>query len=212
LRVIDIDKFVAAARSPAVLDKKLNQEQEDSVRHGPGKALMIVAGPGSGKTTVLVLRALRHILVDGYAPENVLITTFTRKAAAELRDRLIDWGTRLIEHFVVLESQGSPTRKWLEDVDINGVQTGTLDSFLQAWLRAIKPVGEPARIMLEQFAAKLIYRRRIFRSIPAPVFMAPPSDFYQYLGQFCFEGAAPRTVAEAADSVGRCGYQRRNPA
>ena len=57
--------------------------------------LQIVAGPGSGKTTVLVLRALRFVFVEGVLPENIVITTFTRKAARELRTRWLDWGTIL---------------------------------------------------------------------------------------------------------------------
>ncbi|MCA1494848.1 AAA family ATPase [Ensifer sp. NBAIM29] len=35
---------------------------------------MIIAGPGNGKTTVLVLRVLRHILVDQLPPQQILIT------------------------------------------------------------------------------------------------------------------------------------------
>ena len=42
---------------------------------------MIVAGPGSGKTTV--------VFVDPVLPEHIILTTFTRKAAKELRSRLI---------------------------------------------------------------------------------------------------------------------------
>src|ERR1700722_10625528 len=61
--------------------------------------LMIVAGPGSGKTTVLVLRALKHVIIDQILPEEIVITTFTKKAAAEIRSRLISWGIPLLDHF-----------------------------------------------------------------------------------------------------------------
>lgn len=197
--MISIDNFMAAAVNPSVLGKQLNDKQQEAVRHPRDPALMIVAGPGSGKTTVLVLRALRHVLVDGFNPDNVLITTFTRKAAGELRERLIDWGTRLIDHFAVQYKSDAATCQWLRHIDINSFQTGTLDSFLQDWLRAIKPVGSPSRILLEQFAAKLIYRRKIFRGSVAAPPMGASNPMYDYLGQFTFDGTPPRTMAEAAD-------------
>jgi DNA helicase-2/ATP-dependent DNA helicase PcrA len=50
--------------------------------------LLVIAGPGSGKTLVLVLRAL-NLLLEGHArPEEILLCTFTDKVAFELRDRL----------------------------------------------------------------------------------------------------------------------------
>ena len=67
----------------------LNQEQDDAVRAEPDPPTYIVAGPGSGKTTVLALRTLKLIFVDGIPPSAILATTFTRKAAAELRSRVL---------------------------------------------------------------------------------------------------------------------------
>ncbi len=43
------------------------------------ESLFIVAGPGSGKTTVIVLKILKYIFVDDIAPDEILATTFTRK-------------------------------------------------------------------------------------------------------------------------------------
>ncbi len=53
-----------------------------------GAPLLVVAGAGSGKTHTLALRATYLAAVDGIAPEHILGLTFTRKAAAELVDKL----------------------------------------------------------------------------------------------------------------------------
>ena len=92
--MIALDNFVSLVRNEIPLP--LNHNQEVCIIHPTKTPLMIVAGPGSGKTTVLVLRALRLVFVDGFRPEEILITTFTRKAAAEIRARLIEWGSDII--------------------------------------------------------------------------------------------------------------------
>jgi DNA helicase-2/ATP-dependent DNA helicase PcrA len=50
--------------------------------------MLIVAGPGSGKTQVLVLRCLNLILFHNVDPSRIMICTFTEKAAASLQDRI----------------------------------------------------------------------------------------------------------------------------
>lgn len=65
----------------------LNNSQREAIALTEGP-LLVIAGPGSGKTFVLVLRAL-NILLQGLAkPGEILLCTFTEKAAFELRDRL----------------------------------------------------------------------------------------------------------------------------
>ncbi|MCL0050935.1 ATP-dependent helicase [Dehalococcoidia bacterium] len=50
--------------------------------------LLVIAGPGSGKTLVLVMRALNILLQGLTEPRGLLVCTFTEKAAFELRDRI----------------------------------------------------------------------------------------------------------------------------
>ena len=64
-----------------------NAAQMRSVAHSEGP-LLIVAGPGSGKTQVLVWRTLNLLLTGKAEPAEILVCTFTEKAAYELRDRI----------------------------------------------------------------------------------------------------------------------------
>ena len=67
----------------------LNEMQQQAVDCTEGP-LLILAGAGSGKTTVLVNR-VQHIIEDGLAlPWQVLAITFTNKAAGEIRERLVN--------------------------------------------------------------------------------------------------------------------------
>ena len=83
--MISIEEYEELVQTVLERNLRENPSQHESVTYNGNDVLMVVAGPGSGKTTVLVLRALRHVLVDNILPENLLITTFTRKAAKELR-------------------------------------------------------------------------------------------------------------------------------
>lgn len=64
-----------------------NPDQQRAIKHTKGP-LLIIAGPGSGKTEVLIYRALNLILRKDVKPENILLCTFTEKAAEQLKARL----------------------------------------------------------------------------------------------------------------------------
>jgi len=65
----------------------LNAEQAEAVAHTYGP-LLILAGAGSGKTTVLVARAGRMITDGSVRPRDLCVLTFTNKAARELKTRV----------------------------------------------------------------------------------------------------------------------------
>ncbi len=66
----------------------LDEEQLAAVCAPDDCPVVVLAGPGAGKTRVLTHRVLYLIDVLGYKPQHILVTTFTRKAAEELRTRL----------------------------------------------------------------------------------------------------------------------------
>jgi DNA helicase-2/ATP-dependent DNA helicase PcrA len=75
--------------APTILEHypALNDAQREIVAHADGP-LLVVAGPGSGKTYSIVLRALNLLLLGRAAPSEIVLCTFTEKAAFEMRDRL----------------------------------------------------------------------------------------------------------------------------
>src|SRR5438067_8221577 len=65
----------------------LNPEQKTAIIHGDGP-LLIIAGAGTGKTTVVTERIKHLILEKKVNPANILALTFTEKAAAEMEERI----------------------------------------------------------------------------------------------------------------------------
>ena len=70
-----------------ILEKKLNREQIEAVRHKKGP-LLIIAGAGTGKTTVITERIKYLIQKDLVKTSEVLALTFTEKAAQEMQERV----------------------------------------------------------------------------------------------------------------------------
>lgn len=64
----------------------LNFEQKQAVAHS-GSPLLVIAGPGSGKTRVIIERVM-HLIRSGVKPSEILCLTFSEKAAEEMKQRL----------------------------------------------------------------------------------------------------------------------------
>ena len=75
-----------AAQTAAPPD--LDDAQRRVVEHAGGP-LLVLAGPGTGKTTTIVEAVVHRVVRRGVDPSRVLVLTFSRKAAAELRERIM---------------------------------------------------------------------------------------------------------------------------
>lgn len=109
----------------------LSEEQKQAVEHIYGP-MMVVAGPGSGKTTVLTQRVQR--LLAYTKPERILVITFARKAAEEMQKRfahLVDEKTAALVHF------------------------GTFHAVFYRWLRAWGVLDPEVQILDETMQRKL---------------------------------------------------------
>ena len=64
-----------------------NPNQEQAIQH-TGSPLFLTAGPGSGKTRVLLWRTLNLLVFHEVKPEEIFLSTFTEKAAFQLKEGL----------------------------------------------------------------------------------------------------------------------------
>ncbi|CAH0064235.1 ATP-dependent helicase [Stenotrophomonas maltophilia] len=102
----------------AALQSKANPQQLEAILATDGPVL-IIAGPGSGKTFTLVERIVYLITQKGVAPESLFVVTFTDKAARELTtrisNRLIDLGIKFNLNEMYLGTFHSICLRLLED-------------------------------------------------------------------------------------------------
>ncbi|MEM2619332.1 MAG: ATP-dependent helicase [Candidatus Hadarchaeales archaeon] len=133
-----------------------NPPQHCLIKAPKTRSFFVVAGPGSGKTLVIALRALKFIFVDDVNPASILVTTFTRKAASELRSRILSWGDKLIRAFKDLNPS---LRDHLEKIHLNSIVTGTLDSLIEEAFLEYRPPAAGPPIVIEEFASTALMTR-----------------------------------------------------
>lgn len=127
-----------------------NENQKEAILHTDGP-LFLPAGPGSGKTRVLLWRVINLIVNHGVAPKEIYLSTFTEKAALQLRD-----GLR-----AMLGAVAAITNK---PYDISKMYVGTVHSLCQRLLddRDFLPDRHRARppVIKDELAQYMLIRRR----------------------------------------------------
>ena len=121
-----VDEVLQSVGRPP-LDRKSAQIKIISVADSD-RVLQILAGPGSGKTEMLVWRIIYELVVRGTPAERILVTTFTRKAATELEVRVVERVDALLQ---AAKSRGLD----VSDPHVHDVRIGTLHSLCDRLLR-----------------------------------------------------------------------------
>jgi DNA helicase-2/ATP-dependent DNA helicase PcrA len=150
---------VAFQRALLSLGRSPNKGQGQAVFAAKDDPLFVVAGPGTGKTATLTMRILKLIYVDGVAPSGILATTFTKKAAEELRSRLLSWGYAVQEYLQTMEKLTKIQQLWLLRIDVNQVRTGTIDSLCEELLRDFRDPGTDPPILADEFVSSTLLLR-----------------------------------------------------
>ena len=127
----------------------LNEDQQKVVEYNGNKPLLVEAGPGSGKTRVIIERVKFLINELKVNPSSLLVITFTRKAANELKDRL---------------SEDIPKNI------INEMQISTIHSFCLDFLKKRGNVtnlidddsGEKRRLFIQKYKYKLGFKNEFY--------------------------------------------------
>ena len=130
----------------------INSSQNEAIWAPADTSLFIAAGPGSGKTTVMVLKILKFIFVDNVEPSSIIATTFTRKAASELKKRVIDWGNKL-KNELMWNPKYYYFRNHLDSMELRKVVIGTIDSISEEVLRNNSDLEDSKNTIIEDFVA-----------------------------------------------------------
>jgi DNA helicase-2/ATP-dependent DNA helicase PcrA len=150
---------------PSYLPPHLTDRQLEAVLHH-GSPLLVIAGPGSGKTEVITWRVAHLVRSGRVTPEHLLVTTFTNKAALELKDRI---------------------QQKLPEVNAELMQVSTIHSFCADLLRRYKhltPLPHGFRILdgIGQFL--FVYSNRKALGLDQVVKGRPSAFFRSVIGAF----------------------------
>ncbi len=136
--------------------RPFTDEQARAVLDADGD-LLLSAAAGSGKTSVLVERFVRHVLEEDVAPGRILAITFTEKAAGEMRERVRDRLLELAERDASVDPAAARrAREAARDTD--GAWISTIHGFCARLLRghAVSAGLDPRFAVLDEPAARAL--------------------------------------------------------
>ena len=124
------------------------------------RTLLVSAAAGSGKTFTLTQRIINSIIDDGQDLSRLLIVTFTRAAAGELKAKIARAVSNAIEQ--------NPGNAHLQSqlIKLGGANISTIDSFFMEPVRSnFEKLGLPASIRMADDAELLPIREKLMREV-----------------------------------------------
>lgn len=154
--MVDYERFLKVVSKATGRDIESNANQKSIVSSPLTRSIKVVAGPGSGKTTVIVLRLMKLIFVDGISPSEIVATTFTVKASNELKSRILAWGMAIRKGILpMLTGLGDfEERERIQRLNFDQMKIGTLDAIAQETLTDECRANQDPPIVVQKFIAK----------------------------------------------------------
>lgn len=161
----------------------LNPEQYEAVHtlRGP---LLVLAGAGSGKTRVVTMR-IAELIHHGIAPNRILAVTFTNKAAAEMRERVMK----------LLYPNQQPPR------DAPTPEVSTFHALcVQILHRHIANLGYPAQFAIYDRNDQESLAGRVLKDLASNLASLRPSDFINIISHWKTQGIRPKDADRHAEN------------
>lgn len=159
----------------------LNEAQREAVT-APEKALLVLAGAGSGKTRVLVHRISWLTAVENVSTHSILAVTFTNKAATEMRQRV----------------------EAMQDRPVTGIWVGTFHGLAHRLLRSHWQQAKlPQTFQILDSDDQLRMVKRVIKSLELDDTQWQPKQIRGFINNCKDEGERPQHIADNGDPVRR---------
>lgn len=156
-----------------------------------GKNLLVSASAGSGKTTVLVERVIYEVL-HGRAIDHLLVITFTKAAANEMKQRIK-------QRLTALQAQLPEQRRWLQAqlLAVDTANISTIDAFCLDLIKRFYYVIEldPSFSILTDETQQALLEEKALQTVEEQWLQTHPSDFKRLFNNF----AGDRDFQQASD-------------
>ena len=177
----------------------LNPAQKEAVEHVEGP-LLILAGPGSGKTRVITQRIAYLVKTVGVSPHHILAVTFTNKAAREMRDRVAQLAQSAVDRLTLGTFHAISARILRQDGAVLGIDPHFVIYDSDDQIALIKRSLEHANLDPKQYTP-----RALAAAISAAKSALITPEIYGNRAGSYFEEIAGRVYAQYDQLLGSAG-------
>lgn len=162
---------------------KWTQQQEKAITER-GSSLLVSAAAGSGKTAVLVERIRRLVVDEGIGLDRMLIVTFTRAAAGEMKEKIYKSLSKALA-----EAGKDPGRRTMLRTQLSSIGRADICTFDQFALEVVHryyhAAGLAPGIAVCDDGRGAILRREAMDELFEELFAAEDPDFIDFLSRYC---------------------------